>query len=394
MKAWYNLFYFILFVSCKPSIKSDEARQVDSGVTLWPVEAINIENILAHPHSFEFNLSSIATEITYVPLQTTSHSLLGKRFFTVLTPHYFVADEKLFSRQEGKYLGPLGRIGQGPGEYILARGMSADEERKEFYIIDNHLAKLFVYDFDNHLKKSIPVNPYGGIIKSVGDGKIIMLREVGGYDPENYFDYQVIDIDSEKVLYTHTSSALGKGGTKDYSRDYGINRNLLWNYEDKLYYYEFLTDSVFRIDRGYRPVPCYALILDKNKPGLVSKGNYHEIKNNLYNITETAEYMIFKLQPQSIIYNKHLQKGSLINSDESFINNDLDGGFENWTWIYSSTDGLFIYQYVSPFVLKEKLRERGHKSKNYDLVKREAYEKMVSSLEEDANDVLVIAKIK
>jgi len=71
----------------------------------------------------DLQLSDIVESIEYVPLETSSYCLLK-----TITPHHFVLTENyilinnqkaiyLFNRS-GKFIAQIGRIGQGPGEYL------------------------------------------------------------------------------------------------------------------------------------------------------------------------------------------------------------------------------------------------------------------------------------
>ena len=69
----------------------------------------------------ELNLSDVASGVRYIPLETTTESLLDKDILdvTFTADYLFVCDYvNLFQfTPEGKFVRKIGKAGEGPGEY-------------------------------------------------------------------------------------------------------------------------------------------------------------------------------------------------------------------------------------------------------------------------------------
>jgi hypothetical protein len=164
-----SMICFIVFYSCTGKSVSDEIGS--------QIPVIDLEKAFNNLSNNKMNFSEFVDDITYVPLETNENSVFGGKFLPQynITENFIFANNMMF-RRDGRFVRQLGKIGQGPGEYLLAIGIAVDEGRKEFYINDNFLHDLFVYDFDNTFVKKIKSHPQGEAIYAIGDGKLILTR--------------------------------------------------------------------------------------------------------------------------------------------------------------------------------------------------------------------------
>lgn len=99
----------------------------------------------------EVTLSELAADVRYIPLETTSQSLL-KRVSGVLydrsTHQLYLSDLRGVFRfsDEGKFINKLGRSGQGPGEYNYVRSMAMDKQKGHICLLSS--GKLIFYAMD------------------------------------------------------------------------------------------------------------------------------------------------------------------------------------------------------------------------------------------------------
>ena len=102
-------------------------------------------------------LSEAASKVDIVPLEVTDESLLGEIYHLQITEndiwvhHYKDKCICRFSRS-GKFLNKVGKIGQGPGEFIQLSDFFIDEKHREIYIVSASRG-IFVYDFDGNFKR-------------------------------------------------------------------------------------------------------------------------------------------------------------------------------------------------------------------------------------------------
>jgi hypothetical protein len=99
------------------------------------IAVIDVVNNLGKYH--EVPVSKFVTELEYVPLQTTDDCLIGdvRYVFATLT-HIFVASSNYYFAldRSGWFIGKIGSIGQGPGEYQGVTGLSVDIKKQSLYI--------------------------------------------------------------------------------------------------------------------------------------------------------------------------------------------------------------------------------------------------------------------
>lgn len=101
----------------------------------------------------EIKLSEVASDVRYIPLETTAESLLDKDILdvTFAGDYLFVCDYiNLFQfTPEGKFIRKIGKVGEGPGEYTQSiMAVTYDEDAKQIFISDFRKGKVLVYSFE------------------------------------------------------------------------------------------------------------------------------------------------------------------------------------------------------------------------------------------------------
>jgi len=371
---------FITVVSC-----TNEKKTKETGEKKIPI--IDIEKAIEHLSSQKLNFSEFIDDITYIPLQTTDKSIIGGRFEPPLcvTENYIFHGDMMF-RRDGSFVRKLGKTGQGPGEYLLALGIAADEKRQEFYVYDNNLHNIFIYDFENHFKKQIPAPDSGSSIFLLGNGKIILLREKYGFF-NNFYEYKVIDIDHGEVIYTRNPGVIENSSALLY--------NLICHYKQETIYYEVSTDTIFNLDKnGKIDIPRYYVNFGKYK----YKYEYKNPNNNtlrLGKILETNMYLLFSISKGYDLYYGAYNKQTgetIINQFGEFFNNDIDGGF---LWLCNSaSNGLEGFYSIFPFLAKERIGTLSQQNKGYDKEKNQKLRQLIDRVKEDDNTIYYFLKLK
>ena len=79
---------------------------------------------------------------------------------------------KLF-RKDGTFVGKVGNIGQGPGEYTMVYDMQIDEKAGHVYLLPWNARSIFVYNLQGEYLKDIPLNgKYEKLIVPKGKFKV------------------------------------------------------------------------------------------------------------------------------------------------------------------------------------------------------------------------------
>ncbi|MDR1344915.1 MAG: 6-bladed beta-propeller [Tannerellaceae bacterium] len=118
------------------------------------------------------NLSAIAGEIRYVPLETKEECLLSEELQILWAADYiFVGDQKTQSfyrfGSDGKFLNTIGSRGNGPGEYPGAMFFYVDEKDEKFYVVSVPAQSLYEYTYNGQFLKKISLKASSWTIASL-----------------------------------------------------------------------------------------------------------------------------------------------------------------------------------------------------------------------------------
>jgi hypothetical protein len=113
----FPLIFIIIIASCKPNTKSI-TQKVDQKPEIDKVLHINLPDT----ENGKCFVSSIASKIEYIPLETNEESLFKLyRMLIEMNDSLIVLSDQdrilLFNRQDGKFIRKIGNKGKGPGEF-------------------------------------------------------------------------------------------------------------------------------------------------------------------------------------------------------------------------------------------------------------------------------------
>ncbi|MBD5332060.1 MAG: 6-bladed beta-propeller [Bacteroides sp.] len=157
-----------LLLTCCTHSQNEISRIGDS-------ELIVIDEKASMPHH-DIPLSSIAEDIRTIQLEDSDEAIV-KYWKSAISPNYIVIMQgasmpaKLFSIS-GKYLGTVGQVGKGPGEYSLIYECAIDEDHNAIYLT-SWFGNVLQYDLDGNFVKEVDlgcggkptlgITPYGGV---------------------------------------------------------------------------------------------------------------------------------------------------------------------------------------------------------------------------------------
>ncbi|MGL4325940.1 MAG: 6-bladed beta-propeller [Tannerellaceae bacterium] len=241
------LLFIYLFVCCL-----SEKNNEKSVVPLTPV--INLTDNVSIVKSMA--LSDVAKDIEIVLLETSDNALLGE------INNIKVTDESIWLCQqqdayiyhftrEGKYVNKIGKIGQGPGEYLYINDFFIDNKKKEIYIVSAGVG-IFIYDFQGVFKR----------------------KAVGGQILENIFS----SLSRQYIMFNDCFYV-----TQNLPLSKPVSVDSLWSFA--------LLDTTFQVEKIFKN-PIY-------------EGKESDIVANSSNMNKMVNYWV-EYQPNIDIYNNDL----------------------------------------------------------------------------------------
>lgn len=369
-------------------------------------------------------LSDLVDDVEFVKLETTNASLLAPIRRTLLfNDHLFIntvgvgdntALISVFDRS-GKFIRKVGRIGQGPGEYRLARDIAVNDSL--LFINVNWLKKIMVYNWHTgKFVKDIPISREVKCISSLEDN-YIALYPGAGYVSESekdkdYFSTVVISYDGkDKLICKKMILDADTSCINEYVNYTTFERPYL--YQNTPNYYDDINDTIYAI-KSNEITPVYHINKGKYKMPIcdyfVSKKYFYEgyayIHGMLFLETSSSFYMDFSYRRRKWIARYNKADGELtywaqeaqidrggdhIVSGGGFYNDVLGGAAPIWSTL---DGGKYIYNIINQDNLDdwplEKLKSASVKFPE----KRDQLVKLLEEYGEDDNPIIVLYKLK
>ena len=112
--------------------------------------------------TIDLPLSYFVEDLQMIRLDNRDEALVGNGRVSVSDNYLLIAKSsnvpyKLF-RRDGSYVGNVGGIGQGPGEYTMIYDVQIDEKGGRIYMLPWNATSILVYDLQGKFVKNIPLN--------------------------------------------------------------------------------------------------------------------------------------------------------------------------------------------------------------------------------------------
>lgn len=289
---------------------------------------------------------------------------------------------RLFDRK-GKFLGNIGKVGRGPGEYISLYDMQIDEQNKRIYFMPWQTRYLYEYDFDGNFVK--PIRMAGGAPKARfsidGDRLTVLALPFKGL---KWFAFQQT-LDG-KLLDSVPIGQFEINERNPYNNELYSDRSIhnihvfrsMGKIQDTLYYYMPGKSGLipkFTVDFGTIEPPIHFYR---------EFGDYFFFETNVTKpIDEQGNFTY--VTEKSILVNKKTREASRFK-----LVNDLLGGYETSVWCFSN--GYYV-ENLDPLKLKEKLEkvlEKGGLDKSME----KKITDLVNSIDENDNNYVIYGKLK
>lgn len=351
------------------------------------------------------NLSEIADNVTYIPLDKTFPLGLIYKYEFVNNSIYLSAKDIgiLVYNRDGKFLRRIGKIGRGPGEYIFPVFFTVDNKTETTYVLDSG-GIIKVYSKTGRFLRNLSLKDYGESTDNINlfDSKLLVHYMV--QFPETKYDWIVLDslgnlLRSKNMTIQSITTKWGEsGGT--------------YKYENKMHYWNPFNDTVFSILPNLSYKASFLI-----KPGeyRFPKSDFKAFEQltkymHLYRIFETQKFIIIKYvfnkKINIVLIDKSNQKSFLMNLEPESnipgsdlvggISNDFDGGLlflPNNYFVENSRE--FCSGFVNPYRIKLHVSSIEFKNSNpKHLNKKKEFELLADSLTETDNKLIMVVRLK
>ena len=346
--------------------------------------------------TIDLPLSFWVDNLQAVKLDGKDEALVGQGPVCVSDNHILIGRAnnvpcKLF-RRDGSYVGNVGSIGQGPGEYTMVYDMQIDEQAEHIYLLPWNAKSIFVYDMNGKYIKNIPLNKkYEKLIVPKGKFKVdaeknrvaVMLLPFDYLpvvawiqDMEGNFIHEIPmnhlklkpDFSNEVVSSNISSDALD------------IYLCPFWELrKDTLYHLNMESGKLqpkFTLDFGQRKMPIH---------------DYHEFPGHyvgaLTNPVQVNENMYETKDETFFMVDKVTKRGTFFRVGNDYLDDEPIKYMP-----FHCSNGYYTLN-IEPAVLMERL-EKGLANDAMDVKKRKQMETLLASIDEDDNNYIFIGKLK
>lgn len=368
---------------------------------------INYEKILKNKKSI--NLSDIASDERYIPLETGKNFLIGRN------PEYYFSDNFIFVSNHdhilvydytGKFIRQIGTPGRGPGEIDLIRMISVIEKEQILVVQTNWSNKLMFFSFD------------GTFIKSVSQPNVFRIRVLNmnqfllnyscalGFEDYLYIlsneNWDTISTVNNHYKWKNNSGITGMVGSSDFKPFYNYRNQTFFKsmYNDTVYTVlknkiepaYFINLGNYRLPDELRPEPPQSIVRFRSENAKYFFASVMEAGEKMFIMTENYKGKINK----NILFNSKTAESSFLvnesNEPSGFIN-DWDGGMDFWP--EGNVNDNEIFMAISPLTLKKMFEEEDYSNKTARFQDRKlALKEMAGKLNDTDNPVLMIVKLK
>lgn len=357
--------------------------------TSFAQRTIDLYNNLSNGQSV--NLSSIANNIRYVPLETTENCLLSDDLQVYCTLNYlFVGDQKTncFYRfdKSGKFLNIIGRKGDGPEEYPNALFFYVDEASENVNIISAQTKHLYKYSYSGVFQNKIALPESSWMINRLGNNYVFY---------NNRFNRIKNNPNVKELFLVNPQGKLIKSvptTIKEEEFDLVLFEfPFFYTYKNTLYYKNPLLDDVFQIDNNLNLKSVYNIYTgpktreknDIKKPEQYAKRI--SVRCIFENEKITLVTYVYQNDFHYLLVDKNSGKTTNVGRSVAGFNDDLKNGplFRPY-WLAQSKQNLLVSVLTYDEVEKQKQSFENIISKQAKLINRQA----------DDNPIIVVVELK
>lgn len=191
----------------------------------------------------EIMLNELASDIRYVPLETTDDCLMNNEFYIMQYTGEDIITSGIFHfDKNGKFLNKIGSKGQGPEEYLQGLFAFGDWKNKLLYV--QNWTTLTCYGFDGTFVRSVPTPQLNmGAAGLFDENHILYSNDIYYADKANPIQLYMVDSQNGKTVSKWR-------GHLEENKKYGMiltSRDFMYNYDNSLFYKPALENVIFKI---------------------------------------------------------------------------------------------------------------------------------------------------
>ena len=392
----------ILFIGCHSKEKY---------ISLDSEELLSFDVSALKNKEFEIKLSDLMESVEIVQLDNSTEEAFGRTWDVEISDNYIatgnVAENvKLYHRKSGKYIGNVGKRGQGPGEYTNIWDITINEEDKRIYLWPNMRDYIYSYDMNGKFIEEETIllpEGYGTRGTMFPDRKTNELVVLG--TPYGYYHREKITHEGKKVacwVQNFQGNLKFSIPADNYTIPRGSSHS--WashpNRESSIYSYTLRTiKSEMRRDTVYHYNSKDNLLYPVYTTNYPHEDNFviASLESPLHYYTVHATYKKRRsTNPENLEGYKVLQVDKKSHAGKYIrVVNDYLGNIPivlyDFLFSVKNEYATIIYD---PLGLKEQLEEALDTNTEMSEEVRKRVVSMKNSLTEDDNDILVICKFK
>lgn len=369
---------------------------------------INYVNILKIKK--QVNLSDIASDVKYIPLETGNSYLISRN------SQYYFSDSLIFVNNsdhilvfdyDGNIIRQIGTPGRGPGEIDLITFVSIIEKEQIIIVQTNWSRKLMYFSFDGKFIRSfaLPTNVFRVRVLNMDQ---LLLHYSCSQGFEDYLfvlsneKWDTISKINNHFKWTNNTGITGMWGISDYRPFY--------NFRNQTYFKSIYNDTVFtvvaneikpsyyinlgnyRLPNELRPEPPQSALRFRNENNKYFFAGVMEAGRMIFITTQNYKVDLQK----NILFDSYTAEGSLLvneSNNPSGLINDWDSGSEFWP--EGNVNDNEIFMTISSLTLKNMIKEGDFSKATARFPEKElALKKMIDRLTETDNPVLMLVKLK
>ena len=297
---------------------------------------------------------------------------------------------KLF-RRDGSFVGKVGSLGQGPGEYTNVCDMQIDEQAEHIYLLPFRSKAIYVYDLKGNYQKDIPLNkkyekmmvPKGLFKVDAAKNRVAVMTLPFDYlplvawvqDMEGNFLHEV-PMNHLKIRPAFSNEMLS---SKCFADALDVSLYTLKEVrKDTLYHLDMNDGKLypkFTLDFGGRDITRHNYF-DFSTHYAGSLAAIEQVGENSFMVNATCAYLV----------EKESGKGAFFRTTNDFLDNEPINIISK-----RCSNGYYTLN-IEPAALIEKL-EKGLKN-NPDETRRKKMEALMKTIDEDDNNYIFIGKLK
>ena len=336
----------------------------------------------------EIMLNELASDIRYVPLETTDDCLMNNEFYIMQYTGEDIITSGIFHfDKNGKFLNKIGSKGQGPEEYLQGLFAFGDWKNKLLYV--QNWTTLTCYGFDGTFVRSVPTPQLNmGAAGLFDENHILYSNDIYYADKANPIQLYMVDSQNGKTVSKWR-------GHLEENKKYGMiltSRDFMYNYDNSLFYKPALENVIFKILSPKKrqlvyKFDCSGKDIDVSADEVDPKKRFQFL--SVYWAKETAQYLFVNYGMKNIsrlgIYDK--EKETFTNVT---IKDNLAGGYDiHPAWTSDDNHLLMIYYAGGLLQDKEKRYSTGLLPE-----RKKELDELLKNIKEDDNPVVILVTLK